>query len=432
MIRRQINTPSPTIEGFVCRLENKESKRIGYKSKQESQRCGRVKITKVESFAVRWTASERYLGGRASAEETYYFRPGYRCVYSHQMEATFVKLTTDDGHIGWGECLSPVLPQVAAIIIREVFQPILLGASPHDVETLYDRMYDTMRDRGHDTGFMLDALAAVDIALWDLKSRALDCSIADLMGGTRTTEIPVYVSGIIAASDAERCEQAREWFNKGFTRFKLHQGFGIEADLDAFDAVRGGTGSTAAIALDGHWSYSFTEALTLGKELEARSAWFFEAPIDPENLRDHSRLAQRIDLPLAIGEGDRTRYKFHRIFEEGAATLAQPDLGRIGLTELKRIATLASAYHIPITLHASTGMGVLTAANLQAAAAIPNVICLEYQPLVFPLANSFLKTPLSCAKGVIPLPEGSGIGVEVDEEMVRSRTMDGEAEAARP
>src|SRR5690606_30673583 len=153
-----------------------------------------------------------------------------------------------------------------------------------------------MRDRGHDNGFMLDAIGAVDIALWDVRGKALNLPLSVLLGGG-ADDVPVYVSGLVAQDDGERRERAAEWRAQGFTRINLHQGFGVEADLRTFDVVQ--------------------EAV-------------------------------------------------------GAARLVQPDLGRIGVTETVNIAALAAAHHVPVALHASTGMGILTAANVHVAAAIPN------------------------------------------------------------
>ena len=153
-----------------------------------------------------------------------------------------------------------------------------------------------------------------------------------------------------------------------------------------------------------------------GHGLETIGAGFFEAPINPEDLDAHVKLADAVAVPIAIGETERTRYQFKPWLVQRGADILQPDVGRTGISELVKIANMAESFNISVAPHLSVGLGVCIAASLQAAAAIPNLWILEYQPPVFELANTLLKEPLICEAGTYRLPEGSGLGITIDED----------------
>ncbi|MEW8977967.1 MAG: mandelate racemase/muconate lactonizing enzyme family protein [Symbiobacterium sp.] len=377
-----------------------------------------MRITQVEVIPVKIPPEEIYLGGSKEGP-TYYYRPGWRCVYSRMMETVFVKITAEDGTTGWGEALAPVAPEVTAGIIRSLFTPLLVGADPLATEVLNTRMYDAMRERGHVQGFFIDAIAGVDIALWDLKGRLLGLPVHRLLGGPYARRLPCYVSGLPRPTDAERAELAREWAARGFHRVKLAIGTTIQEDLRTVEAVRDALGEGGTVFVDAHWHYTLPEAMRFGRALEALGVGFLEAPMLPENLDAHAELARQLDIAIAIGEGERTRYQFKEILVRGAADILQPDVGRTGISELKKIAGMAEAWNVPVAPHLSVGQGVMIAATLQVAAAIPNLFILEYQPNPFNLANQFLAKPLVCEDGFMYLPEGPGLGVELDEERIR-------------
>lgn len=212
-----------------------------------------MKISQVECFPLRITPQQAYLGGSVGEEQAdYYYRPEYRCVYSRKMETCLVKITTDDGQVGWGEALAPVVPQVIAELITHLFAPLLKGQSPFSSAVLNSQMYDAMRDRGHITGYHIDALAAVDIALWDLKGNILGLHVYQLLGGAYRDTIPCYVSGLPEPDLAARCALAKRWQEKGFTAVKLALGYGVKEDIKNVRAIRETLGEDARIFLDAH------------------------------------------------------------------------------------------------------------------------------------------------------------------------------------
>ncbi|MBZ0298660.1 MAG: mandelate racemase/muconate lactonizing enzyme family protein [Anaerolineae bacterium] len=373
-------------------------------------------ITAVEAVPVRIRRDEAYLGAlppEASARG-YFLRPPYRALYSVYFETVFVKITADSV-TGWGECLAPVAPEAVATLIDQLLAPALLGRDPLAVDVLWNTMYDLMRERGHYGGFMLDAISGCDIALWDLRGKLLNQPVYTLLGGAYRESIPCYVSGLPRPDDAGRVALAQDWTARDFHAFKLAAGNGVEADAASIAALRQALGPDATLLLDAHWVYTLDESIRLARGLEAENAAVLEAPINPEDLAAHVQLAAAVAIPIAIGETERTRYQFKPWLIQRGADLLQPDVGRTGLSELIKIARMAEAFNIPVAPHLSVGLGVCIAASIHAAAAIPNLYMLEYQPPVFELANTLLKTPLVCAAGSYHLPEGTGLGVTMDE-----------------
>jgi L-alanine-DL-glutamate epimerase-like enolase superfamily enzyme len=375
-----------------------------------------TKIKAVDAIPVRIRRDEAYLGALPEGVDTeaYFLRPPYRALYSAYFETLFVTITADNGTVGWGEALAPVAPAVTATVVEQLLTPALVGQSPLDGNVLWNKMYDLMRERGYYGGFMLDAISACDMAMWDLRGKLLGQSVATLIGGTYREEIDCYVSGLPRATDAERVELAHEWWAAGFTRFKLAAGHGAREDEASIAALRDALGEAATLLLDAHWVYGLDEAVRLGHTLAALDVGFFEAPMNPEDIAAHAKLAEAVHIPIAIGETERTRYQFLPWLTQRSADLLQPDAGRAGISELVKIANMAEAFNIPVAPHLSVGLGVCIAASIHVAAAIPNLYLLEYQPPVFELANTLLTAPLVCAAGAYRLPQGTGIGVEID------------------
>lgn len=383
-----------------------------------------MKISRIDCFPLKITTPQAYLGGEVKASDSdYYYRPEYRCVYSRKMETCLVKITTDSGHVGWGEALAPVVPQVIAELITQLFAPLLTGQSPFASQVLNARMYDAMRDRGHITGYHIDALAAVDIALWDLKGQILNQPVYQLLGGAFREQIPCYVSGLPEPDLPARCALALRWQQKGFNAIKLALGYGVQQDIENVSAIRDALGPQASLFLDAHWNYSVAQAAELANALYPLGVGILEAPLLPEDIAGHRELRAKSPLPIALGETERTRYQFKPFIEQRAMDIVQPDVGRTGITELMHIASLAQTWNLQVAPHLSVGLGPCIAASIHVAAALPNLFMLEYQPPVFELANQLLDTPLVCEAGHYTLPQGAGLGIAINEARVRESVM---------
>lgn len=364
-------------------------------------------------------------GTELTPDAGYVVRAPWRSLYSARYETVLVSIHTDDGRTGWGEALAPVGPEIVASVVETLLAPQLLGADPRRVRPLWQALRELMRERGHLTGHQADALAAVDIALWDLAGRAHGLPVAGLLGGAFRDPVPVYVSGLPLPTDAERAGLAADWARRGATTVKLHLGHGVDDDLATYDAVAAAA-PELAIAVDAHWAYGRRDAVRLGRALDERGALFVEAPLPPEDVAGHAELQGMIATPVAVGEALRNRYEFAQWLDARAMSLAQPDVGRTGITEAMVVAELAGARHVPVAPHHSVGLGVALAAGLHVASAVAELTLFEFQPSTARAAVHILRSGLDLSgAGSLPLPSGPGLGVEVDEDFVAAHAVSG-------
>ena len=381
-----------------------------------------MRIEKIEVFPIKVKKDHVYLGATSALDGgyDYYLRPEYRCPYSKNMETLLVKLTTQSGLVGWGEALAPVIPEAAGTIVSQLFTPVLLGRSARDRGVIWNLLYDLMRDRGYYTGFMVDAIAAVDCALWDLLGKEAGQPVYQLLGGAYRKEIPAYVSGLPVPTLEEKVELALSWKEKGFTAIKLQIGYGMKEDIRIMAALREALGPDFRLMIDAHWNYTVAQAVQLARHLEELNVEFLECPLNPELLDGYAELAATVDIPVTLGEADRTHWQYKTILDKDACDILQPDVGRCGITELMRIGELAELYGRPVAPHLSVGQGACIAATLHCDAALYNFYGIqEYQPSILPVANEFLAEPILCEKGWFTVPEGPGLGITIDEEKVR-------------
>lgn len=379
-----------------------------------------MRIDTIETFALKVPADTPYLGQPPEAVPGEYFvRPPWSSLYSDRYETVLVRVVAEDGTEGWGEALAPVGPTIVAGIIDVLLAPMLIGRDAATPRANWYFLRSLMRERGHLVGHQADALAAVDIALWDLCGRITDRRVVDLLGGAMRESIPVYVSGLPRDTDEARAELARELVRQGAHSFKLHLGLGVARDLAIFDVVRDAA-PDARIGVDAHWAYSVAEAAALCAGLEERGGWFVEAPLSPEDIAGHADLSARTRLPLAIGETLRSRYEFAAWLDARALAIAQPDVARTGITEAMAVSELCSTREVALAPHHSTGLGVSLAAGLQLSAAVEQLVAFEYQPTSVALSELRLGTRTDHDAGTIALPAGAGLGVEIDLETVRT------------
>ncbi|ONK11509.1 mandelate racemase/muconate lactonizing enzyme family protein [Streptomyces sp. MP131-18] len=380
-----------------------------------------MQIASVETFVLKVFHHEAYLGALPDGSEVppgYQVRAPWRSLYSRRFETLLVKVTAEDGTAGWGEALAPVAPEVPADIVDLLLAPVLLGQDALAPRPAWAMLRDLMRERGHLVGHQADALAAVDIALWDLAGRLRGAPVATLLGGAFRDRLPTYVSGLPRATDEQRAQLAADWAGRGAGAVKLHLGHGVAADLATVDAVRAAA-PALRVAVDAHWAYGLAEARRLAAGLADRGGWFLEAPLAPEDEEGHRRLGERTALPIAVGETLRNRYEFARWLRGHALEIAQPDVARTGITEAMAIAELCAASHVPVAPHHSVGLGVSLAAGLHVGAAVEDLLVFEYQPTSTEVGQRILRTPLEVRPDHFPLPAGPGLGIDIDEQVVR-------------
>ena len=397
-----------------------------------------MKIVKVETFAIQAqpTDKQAYWGSRTWGAEGASRAPELsseyppplrrRYLYSKTIDTVIVKLTTDDGMVGYGEAKAPVAPQATKQIIDLLLAEIVLGADPRETTVLWERMYAGMRVRGHRAGFYLEAIAGVDIALWDLSGKAAGRPIYQLLGGCFRNPVRVYASGIPAlgqdASAAEfesLVEEARRIKDAGYTGLKMALGKGIKGDLHSVRAVREALGDDFLIYTDAAGVYDRAQALLLGRKLEELACVWFEMPTAPEDVAGYGELAKALSIPISL-DSLMSRYEVAEFIRAGGLDVVLPDVCRAGgITECRRIAELADAFGLAFAPHISIGSAIHFAASAHLATAMPNTITSEYWIGDNPLGNAILKKPLVLANGYLHTPAQPGLGIDIDEEALK-------------
>lgn len=390
-----------------------------------------MKVTHIETFAVRAKpAGAEYWGARAwgsiaSASDATTYPPRARrtIAYSPTIDTVLVRLETDDGTVGWGEAKAPVAASATVEIIKELLAPIAVGSSLSEIAVTWERMYATMANRGHHSGFLLEAISGVDIALWDAWARYLGQPVSALLGGRFRDAIDVYASGIPAGGPGNRQavhDQALELRDRGFRSIKVAIGMDAPSDVAAVEAVREVLGENGRVFADASGCYDFGQAEWVGRRLADLDCGFFEMPLPAQDIEGYARLAARLPIPLAL-DTLTTRKQALAYLQAGALHVLQPDVARAGgITETLRIAQLADAFGAQATAHVSIGSAVQFAASLQVALALPNCQILEHWIGSNPLGKSIASDLDEPANGVRAGGGGWGLGITVNEDAVRA------------
>ena len=390
-----------------------------------------MKVSTVETLVLRAQPAQTYWGARAWRAgldvPTGQYPPleRRRYLYSDTIDAVLVRIEAADGTVGWGEAKAPVGARATAAIIDDLLAPLVIGTGLDEISNTWDRMYAGMRVRGHDSGFWLEAIAGIDIALWDALGRHCGQALTTLIGGRYRDEVPVYASGIPgaqagsgASGQAQVRDEAQRMRDSGFTAVKVAIGAGREDDIASVETVRDAMGAMATILVDAAGQYDLPDALRVGHALVDAGVGFFEMPLPPEDIGGYARLARRVDVPLAL-DSVCTRHRALEFLRAGALHVLQPDVCRAGgITESMRIAQLADAFGAQATPHVSIGSAVHIAASISCAAAIPNFSILEEWTGSNPLREIAADCP-EVVDGRYAVPTKAGLGISVDQAVVR-------------
>ena len=385
-----------------------------------------MKIKHVEVFAYKYDHHYR-LGGHTNAPNrmpgtNYYFEPQWRHAYSRYTESCLVKITTDNGLVGWGEGQAPLVPEVPATLIAKLLGPAILGLYPRYTKEIYDRLYHLNHVRGHTASYTIDAITAIDIALWDIKGKAEGVSVNVLLGNLINKRLPLYVSGLRRSELSERQALAQEKVGEGFKGVKIFIGDTAENTIRECKAIRDAIGPDAELAFDAICRHNYETAFEIGRGLDELNATWFESPIDPEDVAGHAKLAKAIKTPLAIGEPLRTVREFKPWFDQEAMRVAQPDIVRCGITGGQRIIELAEQHRLTIAPHIGVCTAIGVAATWHVTSVLNNPASQEHQLDMFETANKVLTAPLKVEAGHAVVPMGHGLGITVDEEFVRENS----------
>ena len=342
----------------------------------------------------------------------------------------FLKITTDSGIIGWGEPIVEGRAVTVRTAVNELMEN-LIGKDPLQIEDHWNAMYRGGFYRGGP--LLMSAIAGIDQALWDIKGKHHNAPVHQLLGGKARESIRVY--SWIDGSTPDTCAaSARQWMKAGFTAVKMtavnayqhvDSFAGIDAAAQRVAAVRTAVGPNVGIGIDFHGRVHKPMAKVLAKELEQFRPMFYEEPVVPENNEALREIARHTCVPLATGERMFSRWDFKRVLMDGYVDIIQPDLSHAGgITECKKILSMAEAFDVAAAPHCPLGP-IALAACLQVDATCHNAFIQEQS---LGIENAKDSAPLGCLmdknvfrfdQGFVAIPEGPGLGVELDEAKLR-------------
>jgi D-galactarolactone cycloisomerase len=381
---------------------------------------------KPHDAVIRMTARGALTGGVGTWNRLDHATPSRTPPYE---QALLLKITTEDGLVGWGESHAPSAPRMHQRVITDLFAPVLVGQDARNVEALWEKLFSMERVRGYFTGAHTEALAAVDLALWDLLGHATGQPVWQLLGGRYRDRIPQYI-GVGGETEVDLVADAKAKLDEGYKMVKMgfRKGPGT-GDLARVAAVADAVRGRGQVSVDSLGAFKLHEAIRIGRELDRMGGaigWFEDALL-AEDVSGFHILAQSIDTPICQGEALSNRFQFRDVFVNKGADVINPDVCRAGgITECRRIAALADAYGVLWSPHVSTGTVLYVAASAHLQAATPNGLAMEGgHKLKGPLGNVLLKQPLAVEAGRFVVPDGPGFGVEFDEDALRRVTVAG-------
>ncbi len=335
-----------------------------------------------------------------------------------------VKVTSDTGHVGWGEGYGPASIIKAGI---EHLVPFVIGQNPLETETIWSLMYRRTLDFSR-SGVLVSSMSAIDVALWDLKGKILEQPVHLLLGGKKRNHIIPYATGMYFTKGEKLCEslsaEAKQYADLGFKAMKMKVGLGIEEDIEHVKIVRAAIGDDINLMIDSNHAYNLREAIQLAKAVEKYNIYWFEEPISPEYYGQYAELRSKTSIPIAAGECEYLRYGFQNLLQSKSVDIIQPDICATGgLTEAKRIGVLASVYGVELVPHTwGTGIAI--------AAAIHFISNLDFIPGRLKAPNSFIEydrtennlreelttSDMNPVNGIIEISDKPGLGFELNEE----------------
>jgi D-galactarolactone cycloisomerase len=370
-----------------------------------------TRIREVRTYVLEAALSEPFAYSRA-----WYGRRG----------AMLVEISTEDGVVGWGEAYGIARVTAAAV---EHFREALVGRDALATEAIWETLYSVPRDHGQ-KGVLIEALSAVDIALWDIRGKVLGLPIHRLMGGPLRDTVQAYATGLYRRErdDHERYlrEEAAFYVDEGFTAVKLKIGFGVEHDAKMTRAVRDEIGDGIGLMVDANHAWDASAASRYARLVGDCNLGWFEEPVPPEDIEGYLQVKRSASMPIAGGECEFTRLGHRTLLARRAVDVLQPDTCAAGgLSECKKIADMAWAFGVRYTPHV-WGTGIAIAAALQLLAVLPRQPLsldpeepmLEFDRTEHPIRQAILVEPIEAVRGVVRIPQGPGLGIEIDRDAI--------------
>jgi len=361
-----------------------------------------------------------------------------QCAFPER-NSLLVKVTTDAGIIGWGESGQYGPGEPVATFINTVLKPRIIGKNPLDTAVIWEDMFTGVRDYGRKTTGV-EAISGIDIALWDIAGKFYQKPIYELLGGAFRTEIRGYATGCYYRGEDVRDykknlsalkDEAKSFLDSGFTALKCKIGLlHVEEDAKRVEAIREAVGDSTVLMADANHAYNYHTAKKMGKYLEDYRIHFFEEPVLPEDIDGYRMLRESLNIAIAAGENEFTRYGYLELLKNRCLDILQPNVGCAGgFTEVKRIEALASSYHVQVIPHC-WGSGVALAAALQFCATISpvphtafphapeNAPMIEYDKNFNPLRDELLVQGFNVDNGFVKIPDGHGLGIEIKDSVL--------------
>jgi L-alanine-DL-glutamate epimerase-like enolase superfamily enzyme len=342
---------------------------------------------------------------------------------------TLVRVETDDGVVGHGECLARYQPRAWADLVNDVLAPMVVGADPFDVEHTWERLYRSLGSfSGHSRGILLEAMSGIDIALWDVMGRATGKSVAHLLGGA-PRPVAAYASSVTVDELPAMVARAEGYVAQGFRSMKVKIGRDARTERAVLTAIREAVGDGIELTVDANGAYDFPEALAVAAVLEDLGVAWFEEPVRTEHRGSYVKLRAATRVALAAGEGEFTRWGMHELLRTEAIDVIQPDVARSGgITETRKLWALATLYHARYAPHVGASGALCAAASVHLAAAAPNFLTYECSVPANPLRDHLVFEPVGHARDVrdgrVPVPDRPGLGVEIDPAVVERYRVD--------
>ncbi len=374
-----------------------------------------MKITKIETFQL----------------ESKLDRPfGWSQGWIDRRNVGVVKISTDAGYVGWGEGCGGA----ANALIHQTFAPLLLGADPTNRIGLWQAMFGSVYNANQAVGIGGNAISAVDIALWDIAGKVLDAPVCDLLGGRMRDKVAAYATGLYYTEGEfpnRLLDEARGYVDLGFKGMKTKVGgLPLDEDVARVTAIREAIGPDIQLMVDANQGYNASTAIRIGRRLAELDLLWFEEPVNAKDLDGYLQVKANVPISIAGGEVLRTRYEFRDAFKLAVFDIVQPDIGNVGgITEMVKVAAIANTFGVHLYPHV-WGSPIMIAATLHVAATLApnpparNALPYQQEPVIeFDRTPSIVREQLCLeaidqVDGFISVPDGPGLGVEVNEEMV--------------
>ena len=340
----------------------------------------------------------------------------------------FVKIETDEGIYGWGECYTQSDRDVQITAHVDQLKRYLIGRDPTNIKHFMQMAFDDFAGRRGAMDYYC-AISGLEHAMWDIAGKAYGAPVHKLIGGACRDKIRVYANGWSGGNPTpdSLAERASEVIEAGFTalkfdpipgRWRTYVSKDVEdAAVENVRAVREAVGPDVDILVEMHRRLAPMHAVRIAHEIERYRPFWYEEPVLAENIPALASVRQKINIPVVTGEELYTKFEFREVFEKQAADILNPDVCNVGgILELKEIAAMAEPYFVVISPHNFNSTTVGLAATIQVSAAIPNFLITEYFVNLEELGRDIAKTPFEVQDGYIQIPDTPGLGIDLDEE----------------